>query len=66
MAILDGFTNWLRGVVAPARTTSQMLADMEADDLVGTERRRTPALGPLPVTHPPGRPSGAKPREERE
>jgi hypothetical protein len=67
MAFLDGFTNWLRGLVAPARTTSQMLAGLESDDLIGTERRRKdPALGPLPAAHPPGRQSGARPREERE
>ena len=66
MAFLDGFTNWLRGLVAPARTTIELLAGMEADDLIGTERRRGPALGPLPVAHPPGRSAGARPRDERE
>jgi hypothetical protein len=66
MAFLDSFTNWVRGLVSPARTTSQMLADIESDDLIGTERRRgQPALGPLPVAHAPGRPLGARPRDER-
>jgi hypothetical protein len=66
MAFLDSFTNWMRGLVSPARTTSQMLADMESDDLIGTERRRgQPALGPLPSTHAPGRQLGALPRDER-
>jgi hypothetical protein len=67
MGLIDGFTNWVRGRMMPARTTSQMLADLESEDLIGTERRRgssTPE--PLPATHPPGRPSGARPREERE
>lgn len=51
MAFLSSFTNWLRGLVSPARTTSQMLADIESDDLIGTERRRgQPALVPLPST----------------
>lgn len=40
MALLSSFTNWLRGLVAPARTTSQMLSDLESNDLIGTERRR--------------------------
>ena len=60
------FTNWLRGLVTPARTTSQMLSDLESDDLIGTERRRAhPALEPVPSTHVPGRPLGARPRDER-
>jgi hypothetical protein len=66
MAILSGFTNWVRGLGAPARTTSQMLSDMESDNLVGTERRRgKPDLAVLPATHAPGRPLGARPRDER-
>jgi len=66
MAFLGGFTNWFRGLFAPARTTSQMLAELETD-LIGTERRRgQPAPGPLPTTHAPGRPLGARPRNERE
>ena len=40
MAFLNSFTNWLRGLVAPARTTSQMLSELESNDLIGTERRR--------------------------
>ena len=51
MAFLSSFTNWLRGLVAPARTTSQMLSELESNDLIGTERRRgQPALAPLPST----------------
>ena len=66
MSFIDGFTNWLRNRISPARTTSQMLADMETEDLIGTERRRGQgALQPLPITHPPGRQSGAVPRAER-
>jgi hypothetical protein len=66
MTFLDRFTNWVRNRIAPPRTTSQMIADLDSD-LIGTERRRRhPALGPLPSTHAPGRPSGAQPREERE
>ena len=68
MKFLDDFTNWVRGLGAPARTTSQMLADLDSDDLIGTERRRgqpAPALGTLPGTHAPGRPLGAQPRDER-
>ena len=66
MNLHNGFTNWLRGLVTPARTTSQMLADMESEDLIGTERRRRPAVtDALPATNPPGRQSGARPREDR-
>lgn len=65
MRFLDGFTNWVRGLVTPARTTSQMLSDMESDKLVGTERRRGKlSLAPLPATHAPGRPLGGRPRDE--
>ena len=66
MRFLNDFTNWLRGLVKPARTTSQMLSDIESDHLVGTERRRGNLnLAPLPATHAPGRPLGARPRDER-
>jgi len=66
MRFLDGFTNWLRGLGTPTRTTSQILADMESDHLVGTERRRgKPGLALLPATHGPARPLGAGPRDER-
>lgn len=66
MAFLSGFTNWMRGLVTPARTTSQMISDLESDDLIGTERRRgQQGLGSLPNTHAPGRPFGARPRDER-
>ncbi len=66
MRFLDGFTNWVRDRMTPARTTSQMLADMEAEDLIGTERRRGQSVTPLPATNPPGRQAGARPRAERE
>ena len=66
MTFLDSLTNWFRGLVTPARTTSQMLADLESDDLIGTERRRgNPDLAPLAAAHAPGRPVGAPSRDER-
>jgi hypothetical protein len=66
MKFLNDFTTWARGLVTPARTTSQMLADIESDDLIGTERRRgQPALAPLPGSHAAGRPAGVQPRDER-
>ena len=64
MRFLDGFTNWVRDRLAPARTTSQMLGDLEAEVLIGTERRRGQLPGPLPATNPPGRQAGARPRGE--
>ena len=51
MAFLSSFTNWLRGLVSPARTTSQMLADIESDDLIGTERRRGQPVSPQLAHH---------------
>ena len=67
MAFLSGFTSWMRGLVTPARTTSQMISDLESDDLIGTERRRgQQGLGSLPNTHASGRPLGAQPRNERD
>ena len=64
MRFFNGFTNWLRDRISPARTTSQMLADIEAEDLIGTERRRVQAgPEPLPRTHAPGRSTAARPRE---
>lgn len=66
MKILDGFTNWVRDRMSPARTTSQMLADMESEDLIGTERRRGQAAAvPLPGGNPSARPSDATPRDDR-